>query len=329
MAGRFLLGLLSLSVALGGAVPLKVLFYKDTCPGAELISRDVMEKHLRRDPTIAAGIIRMFFHDCFVRGCDGSVLLDTTGDTVAEKEAPPNLTLRGFEVIDDIKAALERKCRGTVSCADVLAMAARDSVALSGGAAYEVPTGRRDGVVSDASEVHLPGPSFSILEAIKAFEGINLTVVDLVTLLGAHSIGLCHCGFFVDRLYSFQGTGMPDPSLDAGLLAALRQRCPDSAAAAENISADPTVFMNQATSSPFTLDSSFYRGVLHNRAVLQLDQELAYADLSNSLAATFLTRPNLFIWSFSKSMIRLGNVGVLSGDQGEIRLNCRQVNGVA
>lgn len=146
---------------------------------------------------------------------------------------------------------------------------------------------------------------------------------------GAHSVGLCHCGFFVDRLYSFRNTGMPDPSLDASLLAALRQRCPDSAATAENISAEPTVFMNQATSSPFTLDSSFYRGVLHNRAVLQLDQELAYADLSNSLAATFLTTPKLFISSFSKSMIRLGNVGVLTGDQGEIRLNCRQVNGVA
>lgn len=118
------------------------------------------------------------------QGCDGSVLLDSTGDTVAEKEAPPNLTLRGFEAIDEIKTTLERECRGTVSCADVLAMAARDSVALSGGAAYELPTGRRDGLVSDATAVHLPGPSSSIFEAIKAFEGINLTVVDLVTLLG-------------------------------------------------------------------------------------------------------------------------------------------------
>lgn len=105
----------------------RVGFYSRACPRAEFIVRSTVESHFKSDPTIAAGLLRMHFHDCFVQGCDASVLIDGPN---TEKTALPNLGLRGYEVIDDAKSKLEDACPGVVSCADILALAARDAVVL-------------------------------------------------------------------------------------------------------------------------------------------------------------------------------------------------------
>ncbi|KAF2295022.1 hypothetical protein GH714_030527 [Hevea brasiliensis] len=133
----------------------RVGFYATTCPIAESIVSSTVATHFRSNTAIAPALLRMHFHDCFVRGCDASVLIDGSN---TEKTAPPNLGLRGYEVIDDAKTQLEAACPGIVSCADILALAARDSVVLTGGRSWLVPTGRRDGRVSLASETtDLPG----------------------------------------------------------------------------------------------------------------------------------------------------------------------------
>ena len=105
----------------------RVGFYSYTCPNAENIVKSTVENHFQSNPRIAPGLLRTFFHDCFVQGCDGSVLIDTTG---SEKRAIQNVNTPGYEVIDDAKGQLEAACPGVVSCADILALAARDAVVV-------------------------------------------------------------------------------------------------------------------------------------------------------------------------------------------------------
>ncbi|KAK4357151.1 hypothetical protein RND71_022761 [Anisodus tanguticus] len=95
-------------------------------------------------------------------GCDASILLDDTAAFKGEKNANPNRnSLRGFEVIDTIKTQVEAACPKVVSCADILAIAAREGVFQVGGPTWTVPLGRRD--ARTASQSAAPTSSLSTL----------------------------------------------------------------------------------------------------------------------------------------------------------------------
>uniref|UniRef100_R7WCQ5 Peroxidase 1 n=1 Tax=Aegilops tauschii TaxID=37682 RepID=R7WCQ5_AEGTA len=162
---------------------LRVGFYQKSCPNAEALVRQAVAAAFTKDAGIAAGLIRLHFHDCFVRGCDASVLLATNpGGGRTERVAPPNTpSLRGFEVIDAAKAALERSCPRTVSCADILAFAARDSITLTGNVVYSVPAGRRDGSISREEDANnnLPPPTFTAQQLIDRFKNKTLTAEEM------------------------------------------------------------------------------------------------------------------------------------------------------
>ncbi|PNX56379.1 peroxidase, partial [Trifolium pratense] len=100
------------------------------CPNALSTIRSVVKDAVQKENRIGASILRLHFHDCFVNGCDGSLLLDSTPSMDSEKNANPNInSARGFEVVDAIKQAVDEACgKPVVSCADILAIAARDSV---------------------------------------------------------------------------------------------------------------------------------------------------------------------------------------------------------
>ncbi|KAL6629121.1 hypothetical protein ACP70R_028886 [Stipagrostis hirtigluma subsp. patula] len=311
--------------ATGARAQLRMGFYAESCPGAERLVGDYVRQHVRRVPTVAAALLRLHFHDCFVRGCDASVLLNSTvAGGVAEKDAPPNLTLRGFDFVDRVKGVLEEACPGVVSCADVLALAARDAVAAIGGPSWRVPTGRRDGTVSSAEEAldEIPKPTMSFPELADLFASKGLGVRDLVWLSGAHTIGIAHCSSIADRLYGYAGAGndTADPSLDAGYAANLRRRkcrAPDD---------DGVVEMDPG--SHLTFDLGYYRAVLKHRGLFGSDAALltdaaARADVEAVVGGA----EEVFFQVFARSMARLATVQVKTGAEGEVRRNCAVVNG--
>ncbi|RWW46424.1 hypothetical protein BHE74_00047653 [Ensete ventricosum] len=53
--------------ATGAEPQLEVGFYSYSCPAAELIVKEEVEKVLQDDPGVGADLLRMHFHDCFVR----------------------------------------------------------------------------------------------------------------------------------------------------------------------------------------------------------------------------------------------------------------------
>ncbi|XP_057801705.1 peroxidase 5-like [Salvia miltiorrhiza] len=301
---------------------LKVGFYGYTCPQAEIIVRKAVEKALYKNPGFAAALIRMHFHDCFVRGCDGSVLLDTVqGMPAAEKDSPINFpSLVGYEVIDDAKAMLEAACPKTVSCADVLAFAARDSALKAGYIWYDVPSGRRDGRVSLSSEVvlNLPPPFFSAAQLRDNFRAKGLSLDDMVTLSGAHSIGVSHCSSFAPRLSRFNATFDQDPTLDPGYAAFLKSRCPASGGD------DPVV--NNDVVTPAVLDNKYYVGLKDRKGLLTSDQTLFESELTRKMVVRNAKYGAVWGRKFAAAMVKMGGIEVLTGKQGEIRRNCRVVN---
>ncbi|ONK63103.1 uncharacterized protein A4U43_C07F11450 [Asparagus officinalis] len=325
---------------------LKVGFYRHKCPSAESIVRQAVLKFAARNPGFAPGLVesivrqavlkfaarnpgfapglvRMHFHDCFVRGCDASVLLDSLPGAPAEKDSPANNpSLRGFEVIDEAKAKLESICPSTVSCADILAFAARDASFIAGGISYAVPSGRRDGSVSliDDIPLNLPPPNFNADQLKENFARKGLTLDEMVTLSGAHSFGVSHCSSFAGRLYEFNATHPQDPSLDPLFASFLKQRCPRTVGGAS----DPTVKMDLIT--PNRLDNAYYVNLERRRGLFGSDQTLYDSELTRRVVEENARRARVWGKKFGKAMVKMGAIEVLTGRQGEIRRKCNVVN---
>ncbi|KAF3336607.1 Peroxidase 2 [Carex littledalei] len=312
--------LLPLSEASGRGSELKVGYYKDKCQKAESIVTSTVSSYVKSYPGLGGGLIRMFFHDCFVRGCDASVLLDPTPENnQTEKLAIPNFpSLRGFEVIDAAKAELEKECKGVVSCADIIALAARDASYLLGNIFYKIPTGRLDGRVSNSTEalLNLPPPFFNLtqLEALFATKGLN--AFDLVALSGAHSIGRSHCSSFTSRLYP-----TIDPTMDQNFGASLRKLCPDP----KNATNDGVVPQDFVT--PDKLDEQYYKNVESLTALFFSDWSLLTSSETSKQVDTYTKEPETFKQDFANAMVKMGNIEVLTGPPGEVRgPTCRFVN---
>ncbi|THF97156.1 hypothetical protein TEA_016367 [Camellia sinensis var. sinensis] len=237
---------------------LQVGFYTSSCAIAEFVVKDEVRKAYMSDMGLAAGLVRMHFHDCFVR---------------------------------------------------------------AGGLGYDVPAGRRDGRVSLASEANtnLPSPASNVNQLTQIFGNKGLTQEEMVTLSGAHTIGRAHCTSFSPRLYNFNTTTNQDPTLDSQYASQLKQKCPQG-------STNTNLVVPMDPSSPNVMDVGYYNDILANRGLFTSDQTL----LTNSATANQVNQNamNTFVWGskFAAAMVKMGQIGVLTGGAGEVRLNCRKIN---
>ncbi|KAJ0972200.1 hypothetical protein J5N97_020159 [Dioscorea zingiberensis] len=294
-----------------GVLALNMDYYAMRCPFAEMIVRMTVNQALQRDPTLAAGLLRTHFHDCFVQGCDGSVLIDSTKDNTAEKDSPANLSLRGYEVIDQAKQMIEYRCPGVVSCADIIAMAARDAVVWAGGPYYDVLKGRKDGSRSRIEDtINLPPPTLNSTALISMFGQHGFTVQELVVLAGGHTLGVARCASFKDRLKN------TDPTMNMYFANMVSRQC--------NAGDDNTTVGLDMTMNSF--DNSYFRALQMGYGLLTADQTLYQDAETKGFVDRYAMNQALFFFDFQRAMLKMGNIDVKEADQGDVRLNCRKLN---
>ncbi|CAN6340516.1 unnamed protein product [Urochloa humidicola] len=289
-------------------------FYNYSCPKAEETIRIATTKIISDNPTMGAAFVRLFFHDCFVKGCDSSILLDqSSSNPQPEKLAIP---LRGYDAVNTIKSAVESVCPGVVSCADILAYAARDSAMLSGGFTFNMPGGRRDGLGSDLNDIsgNIPAPNMQVQQLISSFAGKGLSNVDLVALSGAHSFGITHCAFVTPRLYP-----AVDPTMNATFAAALRNVCPQS-------SGGGTVLDNNRVTDPNKLSNQYYNNLATGQVMFTSDQTLTGDATTAQMVQDNAGNSVAWMARFAAAMVKMGGIEVLTGTQGEIRKVCGATN---
>ncbi|XVF68411.1 hypothetical protein PTKIN_Ptkin11bG0000900 [Pterospermum kingtungense] len=292
-------------------------FYSKSCPKVFSTVKSAVQSAVSKERRIGASLVRLFFHDCFVNGCDGSILLDDTSSFTGEKTAGPNNnSVRGFNVVDDIKAKVEKVCPGVVSCADILAIASRDSVAILGGPDWDVKLGRRDSKTASFSAANsgvIPPPTATLSQLINRFQARGLSAKDMVALSGAHTIGKARCLLFRDRIYN-------ETNIDTSFAKARQSSCPRTSGSGDNKVAPLDV------GTPNSFDIKYFQNLLNKKGLLHSDQILFNGGSTDSLVKTYSSNTKTFYADFVTAMIKMGDISPLTGSNGEIRKNCRRPN---
>ncbi|XP_062101841.1 peroxidase 35-like [Humulus lupulus] len=299
---------------------LKQNFYSKTCPNVENIVRNVVRQKFQQTFVTVPATLRLFFHDCFVSGCDASVMIASFGGNKAEKDHPDNLSLAGdgFDTVIKAKAAVDAvpSCKNKVSCADILTMATRDVVALAGGPSYAVELGRFDGKTSTSSSVsgNLPKGSFDVNQLNSMFIKNGLNQTDMVALSAAHTLGFSHCNQISSRIWGSK----VDSTLNSAYAKQLQAMCP------RNV--DPRIAINMDPSTPRTFDNVYYKNLQQRKGLFTSDQVLFEDSRTRPTVNAWASNPNAFNKAFITAMTKLGRVGVKNSGNGNIRRNCGAFN---
>ncbi|XP_004302590.1 PREDICTED: cationic peroxidase 1-like [Fragaria vesca subsp. vesca] len=289
-------------------------FYSSSCPKALATIKSAVDSAVSSEARMGASLLRLHFHDCFVNGCDASVLLDDTANFTGEKTAGANAnSLRGFDVVDTIKSQLESLCPGVFSCSDILAVAARDSVVALGGPSWTVQLGRRDSTTASlsAANTNIPAPTLNLSALLTSFSNKGFNAKELVALSGSHTIGQARCTTFRARLYN-------EANIDSSFATSLKANCPSSGGDANLSPLDVT--------TPNKFDNAYFKNLVSQKGLLHSDQQLFSGGSTNAQVNAYVSNPGTFSTDFAKAMVKMGNLSPLTGTNGQIRTDCKKVN---
>ncbi|XP_019450494.1 PREDICTED: lignin-forming anionic peroxidase-like [Lupinus angustifolius] len=293
-------------------------YYSDTCPNALSTIRTVIRSAVSAERRMAASLIRLHFHDCFVQGCDASILLDDSSSIESEKTAIQNdKSIRGYDIIDKAKAEVEKICPEIVSCADIVAIAARDASFAVGGPSWSVKLGRRDSTTANKNLAISDLPLFTdnLETLISRFSKKQLSARDMVVLSGAHTLGQAQCFTFRNRIYDNASV------IDGGFASTRRRGCPSLSNPENN---KKLAALDLVT--PNSFDNNYFKNLIQKKGLLHSDQVLFSGGSTNNIVSEYSENPTTFKSDFAAAMIKMGDIEPLTGSNGIIRRICSAIN---
>ncbi|XWS55796.1 hypothetical protein CRYUN_Cryun09bG0031500 [Craigia yunnanensis] len=305
-------------VDVDGKSDLQLNYYAQSCPNAEEIIKQEVIKLYNKHGNTAVSWVRNLFHDCMVKSCDASLLLETVNGIESEQKSERSFGMRNFKYVKTIKDSLEKECPMTVSCADIVSLSARDGIVLLGGPRIEMKTGRKDSKESYLTEVEntIPNHNDTMELVLSRFQSIGIDTQGTVALLGAHSVGRVHCVNLVHRLYP-----TVDPTLDPDYAEYLKGRCPSPDPDPEAV-----LYARNDPETPMILDNMYYNNLLKRKGLLLIDQQLTSDPTTSPFVEKMAADNGYFHDQFARAVLLLSEINPLTGDQGEIRKDCRYVN---
>ncbi|XP_059669577.1 peroxidase-like [Cornus florida] len=267
--------------------------------------------------------------------CDTSVLLeDINGNKnhLIEKNAIPNMTFKGFNCVNIIKEELEKVCPGVVSCADILVLATRDGVLMVWSPSiwrYQL------GLQWNSSSVHTTSirsspASMDAAAARSSLEWIGRCNSAHVFIFGwagdTQSFPPMAIEFEAGRaggLYYPVLMGRRDSDRSYFQRAMTEISKPDS-----NINKTLYLFGlrgfgERETVALLGFDSHYYQSLLRGRGLLLFaDQQLMANEKTAEAVRDYAADAAFFRMDFARAMVKLSSLGVLTGSQGQVRLNC-------
>jgi peroxidase len=304
---------------------LSLNYYDKSCPKfSQIIEQVITDKQLNT-PSTASATLRLFFHDCMVGGCDASILISSNAFNKAERDADINLSLAGdgFDLITRAKTALELECPRIVSCADILATATRDLITMVGGPNYPIRLGRKDSFVSKVEHVdgNIARPTMPLSQIISIFASKKLSTQEMVVLVGAHTIGFCHCKEFSHRIYNFNKTLKYDPAYNPKYAEGLRKLC-------ANYTKDPAMAAFNDARTPNKFDNMYFQNLQKGLGLLDSDSALANDQRTKPYVDMYAANENKFFQDFAHAMEKVSVYNVKTGRKGEVRHRCDAFNSI-
>ena len=133
----------------------------------------------------------------------------------------------------------------------------------------------------------------------------------MTALSGAHTIGQAQCGNFRSHIYN-------DANVNSSFAALRKRNCPSSGGDGNLAPLD--------LETPNRFDNGYYRDLVAKKGLLHSDQELFNGGSQDSLVRQYSVNNAAFSRDFAAAMVKMGAISPLTGNRGEIRLNCRKAN---